>query len=69
MTLGGPAKHSQGLSSNDCVVKIANVRAFVFIGTTPDLRLMQEQHLNLARTYEKLGIEVRYTSWSAWSNR
>ena len=37
---------------------------FVFNGTTPDLRLMQEQHLNLARTYEKLGIKVYYSSWS-----
>ena len=37
---------------------------FVFNGTTPDLRLMQEQHLNLARTYEKIGIKVHYSSWS-----
>jgi hypothetical protein len=37
---------------------------FVFNGTTPDLRLMQEQHLNLARTYEKLGIKVYDSSWS-----
>jgi hypothetical protein len=37
---------------------------FVFNGTTPDLQLMQEQHLNLARTYEKLGIKVHYSSWS-----
>ena len=25
---------------------------------------VQEQHLNLARTYEKLGIKVHYSSWS-----
>src|SRR5262245_64784515 len=31
---------------------------FVFNGTTPDLPLMQEQHLNLARTYERLGVKV-----------
>ena len=37
---------------------------FVFNSTTPDLQLMQEQHLNLARTYEKLGIKVHYSSWS-----
>jgi N-dimethylarginine dimethylaminohydrolase len=37
---------------------------FVFNGTTPDLQLMQEQHLNLARIYEKLGITVHYSSWS-----
>ena len=37
---------------------------FVFNGTTPDLRLMQEQHLNLARTYERLDIKVHYSSWS-----
>jgi hypothetical protein len=37
---------------------------FVFNGTTPNLPLMQEQHLNLARTYEKLGIKVHYSSWS-----
>jgi hypothetical protein len=37
---------------------------FVFNGTTPDLPLMQEQHLTLARTYEKLGIKVHYSSWS-----
>jgi hypothetical protein len=37
---------------------------FVFNGTTPNLQLMQEQHLNLARTYEKLGIKVHYSSWS-----
>ena len=37
---------------------------FVFNGTTPDLKLMQEQHLSLARTYEKLGIKVHYSSWS-----
>jgi hypothetical protein len=34
----------------------------VFNGTTPDLRLMQEQHLNLARTYERLDINVHYSS-------
>ena len=28
---------------------------FVFDGNTPDLELMQAQHLSLARTYEKLG--------------
>ena len=37
---------------------------FVFNGTTPDLKLMQEQHLSLARTYEKLGVKVHYSSWS-----
>ena len=37
---------------------------FVFNGTTPNLRLMQEQHLNLARTYEKLDIKVHYSSWA-----
>jgi N-dimethylarginine dimethylaminohydrolase len=37
---------------------------FVFNGTTPDLRLMQEQHLKLVRTYEKLNIKVHYSSWS-----
>src|SRR5215813_1613626 len=30
---------------------------FVFDGKTPDLALMQEQHLDLARTYERLGIK------------
>ena len=37
---------------------------FVFNGTTPDLQLMQEQHLDLAHIYEKLGITVHYSSWS-----
>jgi len=37
---------------------------FVFNGTTPDLPLMQEQHLNLARTYERLGFNLHYSSWS-----
>ncbi len=37
---------------------------FVFDGNTPDLGLMQEQHLNLARTYEKLGIKVHYITWA-----
>ena len=37
---------------------------FVFDGNTPDLGLMQEQHLNLARTYEKLGIKVHYVTWA-----
>ena len=37
---------------------------FVFNGTTPDLTLMQEQHLNLAKVYEKLDIKVHYSSWS-----
>ena len=41
-----------------------NSAFFVFNGTTPNLQLMQEQHLNLARTYEKLGIKVHYSSWS-----
>ena len=37
---------------------------FVFNGDTPDLELMQKQHLNLAKTYEKLGIKVHYVTWS-----
>src|SRR5882757_8286467 len=37
---------------------------FVFDGKTPDLALMQQQHLNLARTYERLGIKVHYVTWS-----
>jgi N-dimethylarginine dimethylaminohydrolase len=37
---------------------------FVFNGITPDLELMQEQHLNLAKTYESLGIKVHYVSWA-----
>ena len=37
---------------------------FVFDGNTPDLKLMQEQHQNLARTYENLGIKVHYVNWS-----
>ncbi len=37
---------------------------FVFNGTTPDLPLMQEQHLKLAKLYESLGITVHYSSWS-----
>jgi len=37
---------------------------FVFNGTTPDLALMQEQHLALARLYESLGIKVHYATWS-----
>jgi N-dimethylarginine dimethylaminohydrolase len=37
---------------------------FVFNGTTPNLNLMQEQHLNLAKVYEKLDIKVHYSSWS-----
>lgn len=37
---------------------------FVFNGITPDLELMQEQHLNLAKTYEGLGIKVHYVSWA-----
>jgi N-dimethylarginine dimethylaminohydrolase len=37
---------------------------FVFDGKTPDLALMQQQHLNLARTYERLGITVHYVTWS-----
>lgn len=36
---------------------------FVFNGVTPDLELMQAQHLNLARTYETLGIKVHYITW------
>ncbi len=37
---------------------------FVFNGITPDLELMQEQHLDLARTYEDLGVKVHYVSWA-----
>lgn len=37
---------------------------FVFDGNTPDLELMQEQHLNLAKTYEEIGIKVHYSDWS-----
>ena len=37
---------------------------FVFNGITPDLGLMQEQHLALAETYRSLGIEVHYVSWA-----
>jgi len=37
---------------------------FVFDGDTPDLELMQKQHSNLASTYESLGIEVHYVTWS-----
>jgi hypothetical protein len=42
---------------------------FVFNGTTPNLRLMQEQHLDLARTYERLDIKVHYSSWSVETPR
>ena len=37
---------------------------FVFNGNTPDLELMQQQHLSLARLYERLGITVHYVTWS-----
>src|SRR5262249_20587490 len=37
---------------------------FVFDGKTPDLALMQQQHLNLARIYERLGMKVHYVTWS-----
>lgn len=37
---------------------------FVFDGNTPNLELMQKQHLNLAKTYEKIGIKVHYSDWS-----
>ena len=37
---------------------------YVFDGNTPDLELLQEQHLNLAKTYESLGIKVHFVSWA-----
>lgn len=36
---------------------------FVFNGVTPDLELMQAQHLSLAKLYESLGIKVHYITW------
>ena len=36
---------------------------FVFNGVTPDLELMQAQHLSLARLYESLDIKVHYITW------
>jgi N-dimethylarginine dimethylaminohydrolase len=36
---------------------------FVFNGITPDLALLQQQHLSLARLYEQLGITVHYIDW------
>ena len=42
----------------------ASLLFLVFNGITPDLGLMQEQHLALAETYRSLGIEVHYVSWA-----
>ena len=36
---------------------------FVFDGKTPDLALMQDQHLALAETYRSLGVHVHYIRW------
>jgi N-dimethylarginine dimethylaminohydrolase len=37
---------------------------FVFNGVTPDLELMREQHQNLMKTYEELGIVVHELRWA-----
>ena len=38
---------------------------FVFNGITPNLELMQQQHLALARLYESQGVQVHYIDWDA----